>query len=73
MFSCEVVEGGGVVLTDETFIQIARKSGGSMVFIGSMSGSIVNVPQPQASVISLPLTFPFLTPHPQPQILCLPL
>lgn len=25
-----------------------RKSPGSMVFIGSMSGSIVNVPQPQA-------------------------
>ncbi len=25
-----------------------RKAGGSMVFIGSMSGSIVNVPQPQA-------------------------
>ena len=25
-----------------------RKSGGSMVMIGSMSGSIVNVPQPQA-------------------------
>lgn len=25
-----------------------RKSGGSMVLIGSMSGSIVNVPQPQA-------------------------
>ncbi|KAI9852703.1 MAG: hypothetical protein M1838_005898 [Thelocarpon superellum] len=27
---------------------MARKAGGSMVFIGSMSGSIVNVPQPQA-------------------------
>ncbi|KAI5867852.1 NAD(P)-binding protein [Durotheca rogersii] len=27
---------------------MARKSPGSMVFIGSMSGSIVNVPQPQA-------------------------
>ncbi|KAL7272483.1 hypothetical protein RUND412_004703 [Rhizina undulata] len=27
---------------------IERKSGGSMVFIGSMSGAIVNVPQPQA-------------------------
>lgn len=27
---------------------IERKSPGSMVFIGSMSGSIVNVPQPQA-------------------------
>lgn len=25
-----------------------RKSHGSMVFIGSMSGSIVNIPQPQA-------------------------
>lgn len=25
-----------------------RKAAGSMVFIGSMSGSIVNVPQPQA-------------------------
>lgn len=25
-----------------------RKAKGSMVFIGSMSGSIVNVPQPQA-------------------------
>ena len=25
-----------------------RKASGSMVFIGSMSGSIVNVPQPQA-------------------------
>jgi D-arabinitol 2-dehydrogenase len=25
-----------------------RKSPGSMVFIGSMSGSIVNIPQPQA-------------------------
>ncbi|KAI5791888.1 hypothetical protein EDC01DRAFT_615993 [Geopyxis carbonaria] len=27
---------------------IQRKAGGSMVFIGSMSGNIVNVPQPQA-------------------------
>ncbi|KAI9844165.1 MAG: hypothetical protein M1837_005765 [Sclerophora amabilis] len=27
---------------------IEREAGGSMVFIGSMSGSIVNVPQPQA-------------------------
>jgi D-arabinitol 2-dehydrogenase len=27
---------------------MARKASGSMVFIGSMSGSIVNVPQPQA-------------------------
>jgi D-arabinitol 2-dehydrogenase len=26
---------------------MARKTPGSMVFIGSMSGSIVNVPQPQ--------------------------
>lgn len=26
---------------------IERKTGGSMVFIGSMSGSIVNIPQPQ--------------------------
>ena len=25
-----------------------RKASGSMVFIGSMSGAIVNVPQPQA-------------------------
>lgn len=29
---------------------IERKSGGSMVFIGSMSGSIVNIPQPQVSL-----------------------
>ena len=29
-------------------IQMERKAKGSMVFIGSMSGSIVNVPQPQA-------------------------
>lgn len=28
---------------------IERKSGGSMVFIGSMSGSVVNIPQPQVS------------------------
>lgn len=28
--------------------QMARKAKGSMVFIGSMSGAIVNVPQPQA-------------------------
>lgn len=27
---------------------MSRQSAGSMVFIGSMSGSIVNVPQPQA-------------------------
>lgn len=30
-----------------------RKASGSMVFIGSMSGAIVNVPQPQTSVIPL--------------------
>lgn len=29
-----------------------RKAPGSMVFIGSMSGAIVNVPQPQAYVLS---------------------
>jgi D-arabinitol 2-dehydrogenase len=28
--------------------QMARNAKGSMVFVGSMSGSIVNVPQPQA-------------------------
>jgi hypothetical protein len=28
--------------------QMERQAKGSMVFIGSMSGSIVNVPQPQA-------------------------
>jgi hypothetical protein len=31
---------------------MARESPGSMVFIGSMSGSIVNIPQPQAYVRS---------------------
>lgn len=34
-----------------------RKAPGSMVFIGSMSGSIVNVPQPQAYVF-LPVATP---------------
>ncbi len=37
-----------------------RKAKGSMVFIGSMSGAIVNVPQPQAYVF-LPHPLPFLS------------
>lgn len=35
-----------------------RKSPGSMVMIGSMSGSIVNVPQPQAYVLDAPSLLP---------------
>lgn len=37
---------------------MGRNAKGSMVFIGSMSGAIVNVPQPQAYV-----TFSQLTSH----------
>ncbi len=48
-----------------------RKAKGSMVFIGSMSGAIVNVPQPQAYVFPHPLPFLFSTLFPPLVCLCL--
>jgi D-arabinitol 2-dehydrogenase len=42
------VNGTYFFATAEARHLIARKGEGSMVFIGSMSGSVVNIPQPQA-------------------------
>jgi len=42
------VNGTYLCATEVAKHMIERKEGGSMVLIGSMSGSIVNVPQPQA-------------------------